>query len=48
LADIAREVLLITHEERIEATEALKRRLLEKSNVRIVNGKFPPFWEKTL
>jgi len=38
-ADIAKEVLLITHEGKIEAAEALKRRLLEKANVKIVNGK---------
>ena len=36
LADIAREVLLINHER--ESSEVLKRRLVEKGNIRIVNG----------
>ncbi len=46
LADVAKEVLLIAHEERIEDTEDLKRRLLEKSNVKIVNGKVSAvLWE---
>jgi thioredoxin reductase (NADPH) len=39
LADIAKEVLLITHKGKIEATESSKRRLLEKTNIRKVNAK---------
>ena len=39
LADIAKEVLLITDEKKIEVPEDLKRRLLERANVKIVNGK---------
>jgi thioredoxin reductase (NADPH) len=39
LAGIAKEVLLITQAERFEVSEELKRRLLEKGNVKIVNGK---------
>jgi len=39
LADIAKEVLFITHKGKIEAAELLKRRLLEKTNVRMVNAK---------
>jgi thioredoxin reductase (NADPH) len=39
LADIAKEVLLITDEKKIEVAEDLKRRLLERANVKIVNGK---------
>ena len=39
LADIAKEVLLITQAEKIEASEELRRKLLEKDNVKIVNGK---------
>lgn len=39
LADIAKEVLLITQAEKIEASEELKRKLSEKDNVKIINGK---------
>jgi thioredoxin reductase (NADPH) len=39
LADIAKEVLFITHKGKIEAAEPSKRRLLEKTNVRMVNAK---------
>ena len=39
LADIAKEVLLITQAEKIEASEELRRKLSEKDNVKIVNGK---------
>lgn len=39
LADIAKEVLFITHKGKIEAAEPSKRRFLEKTNVRIVNAK---------
>ena len=39
MADMSKEVLLITHEEKIEAAEALKKKLLKKANIKIVNGK---------
>ena len=39
MADMSKEVLLITHEEKIEAAEALKKKLREKANIKIVNGK---------
>ena len=39
MADMSKEVLLITHEGKIEAAEALKKKLLEKANIKIVNGK---------
>ena len=39
MADISKEVLLITHEGKIEASDALKKKLLEKANIKIVNGK---------
>ncbi len=39
MADTAKEVLLIMPEEKIEAAEALKKRLLEKTNIRIIKGK---------
>ncbi len=39
MADISKEVLLITHAEKIEASEALKKKLLEKTNIEVVNGK---------
>jgi len=39
MADISKEVLLITHEGKIEAADALKKKLLEKANIKIVDGK---------
>ncbi len=39
MADISKRVLLITQGEKIEAAEALKKKLLEKTNIKIVNGK---------
>ena len=39
MADMSKEILLITHEEKIEAADALKEKLLEKANIKIVNGK---------
>ncbi len=39
MADISKEVLLITHEGKIEASDALKKKLLEKANIKIVDGK---------
>jgi thioredoxin reductase (NADPH) len=39
LADLAKEVLLITHEGELEIADLLKRKLLDKDNVNIVNGK---------
>jgi len=39
MADIAKEVLLIIPEEKIEVAEALKKRLLEKTNITIIKGK---------
>lgn len=39
MADTSKEILLITHEEKIEAADALKEKLLEKANIKIVNGK---------
>ena len=39
MADTSKEILLITHEEKIEAADALKEKLLKKTNIKIVNGK---------
>lgn len=39
LAEIAKEVLLVTQSEKIDASEELKRKLFEKDNVKMVNGK---------
>ena len=39
MADISKEVLLITNEGKIEASDALKKKLLEKANIKIVDGK---------
>jgi len=39
MADISKEVLLVTHEGKIEAVEASKKKLLEKGNIKIVNGR---------
>lgn len=39
MAEMSKEILLITHEEKIEAADALKEKLLKKTNIKIVNGK---------
>jgi len=39
MADISKEVLLITHEGKIETAGTLNKQLLEKANIKIVNGK---------
>ncbi len=39
MADVSKEVSLITNGEEIEAAESLKKKLLEKTNIEVVNGK---------